>query len=185
MTGMTLADRFVDHLQDLAGDKNRGALAALRRGLGRAPGEAPEMFPYVVPWLPEHMTFGHEQAFYLTAALFAAHPTKTEQGNMGDHMAAAISRDFERAAVERRFVALLGSHIDDLPDMLRQTVSFLRSKDKPVNYRQLLRDLLGWSNPSRTVQRRWASGFWGRAASQEHPADVEAGATAEPAQHTE
>jgi CRISPR system Cascade subunit CasB len=154
-------DAFVQYLGGLAEKENRGALAALRRGLGKEPGEAPEMFPYVVPFLPKRPSAELEVSYYLAAALFALHPQDCQEGNLGSHLRSCIRSETDEAAIERRFVALLKSHPDDLPNMLRQTVSFLKSKDKRVNYRQLLRDLLGWGSPECYVQRRWASGFWG------------------------
>ncbi len=162
MTEPTAQDRFVDHLVDLANGKNRGALAALRRGLGLMPGEAPEMFPYIVPYLPNHPSRELERAYYLIASLFALHPSNTSEGNIGNHMAACIRNQNDREAIERRFVALLNCHVDDLSGLLRQTVSYLKSKEQPINYKQLLSDLLYWSNREKSVQRHWALGFWSR-----------------------
>ena len=51
MTEKNQSNPYITYLLSLK--ENRGALAALRRGLGRPPGTAPEMYPYVVPWLPE------------------------------------------------------------------------------------------------------------------------------------
>jgi CRISPR system Cascade subunit CasB len=57
---------------------------------------------------------------------------------------------------------LLAAHPDDLDFHLRQAVSFLKSRDVPVNWHQLLSDVLAWGHPERYVQRRWARAFWGR-----------------------
>ena len=154
---------FVAYLQKLADQEERGALASLRRGLGHPPGTAPEMFRYVIPHLPTEVSRTQEAAYYLVAALFALHPKSCENGNIGDHMAHARDGNNDDA-IERRFTALLMAHPDDLPDHLRQAISFLKSKDIPVNWEQLLRDLQNWDNPDwRTgVQKRWARYFWGR-----------------------
>jgi CRISPR type I-E-associated protein CasB/Cse2 len=48
-----------------------------------------------------------------------------------------------------------------LPTYLRQAVSFLRSKEVPVNWHQLFHDLRRWSYENRPVQREWARAFWG------------------------
>lgn len=149
---------FAAYLEGLADD--RAALAALRRGLGQAPGTAAEMYPYVVPRLPAGISRGEEDAYYTVAALFAFHPAATQSGNLGDHLARTIASDADRAAVERRFVALLKSHPEDLPGQLRQAISFLKSKEVPVNWSQLLRDICAWDHPARHVQRRWANAFW-------------------------
>lgn len=162
MTEKTQPNPFITYLLSLK--ENRGALAALRRGLGRPPGTAPEMYPYVVPWLPEKCSQQVEAAYYLVAALFAYHPENTSSGNLGDHLRATITDGGNEQATERRFVALLQSHPDDLPDHLRHAVSYLKSKEQPVNWQQLFEDLLRWDHPQRYVQKRWAGSFWRQAA---------------------
>ena len=153
---------FVTYLESLAED--RAALAALRRGLGEAPGAAPEMYRYVVPRLPANLPRWHEDQYYLVASLFGLHPLAGGSGNMGHHFAqAAVDGGNEDAvAIERRFTILLNAHADDLPFLLRQAISYLQSKDIPVNYHQLLGDLRWWNSERRSVQRRWANAFWGR-----------------------
>ena len=87
--------------------------------------------------------------------------TPAHAGSASSRWTAAIRSSGDLPAVERRFVALLNTHPDDLDDQLRQAVSFLHSKDVPVNWHQLLRDVCAWGHPERYVQRRWAGAFWG------------------------
>lgn len=164
-----LETRFTTYLAGLAEREDRGALAALRRGLGRTAGEAVEMYPYVVPWVPRLARPEQERAFYLVATLFAWHPhpwpsdgRPAFERNLGASFRRLADAD-NRASVERRFVALLNTHAEDLPDRLRQAIGVLKSKDVPVDWAQLLRDLQRWDNPSRQVQRAWARAFWGAA----------------------
>ena len=158
-------DAFVGYLEGLIED--RGALAALRRGLGKPPGTAVEMHRYVLPRLPADLPPWEEDAYYLVAALFASHPGRGEVGNMGD----TFRRMVDPAAgdsIERRFVALLKCHPEDLDKHLRQAVSLAKAKEVPVNYRRLLHDIKLWGHPDGIVQRQWAEEFWaGRAASSE------------------
>lgn len=153
---------FVTYLESKRGD--RGALAALRRGLGRPPGTVADMYRYVVPWLPDDAPPWREDAYYLIAALFAYHSQEGGRGNMGDHFANARDPGADNIAIERRFTALVAAHPDDLDSYLRQAVSFLKAKDIPVNWHQLLSDVMAWGHPERYVQQRWARAFWGRAA---------------------
>ncbi len=150
---------FVQYLLTLS--EERAALAALRRGLGRPPGTVPEMFPYVVPWLPAQVHPNEETAYYTLAALFALHPNHTGQGNLGDHLARAATQG-NREAVERRFVALLSAHPDDLPEYLRQTVSFLKAQEVPINWDALFYALRYWEHPEYgdRIRREWARAFW-------------------------
>lgn len=162
---------FVEYLESLRDD--RAALAALRRGLGQPPGTVADMYRYVVPWLPDDVPPWHETAYYLIAALFAYHPDAGGTGNMGRHFACARDPQGDNTALERRFTALLAAHPDDLDFYLRQAVSFLKSKEVPVNWHQLLSDLLGWGYPDRYVQQQWARAFWGRSAQETQPTEEE------------
>jgi len=148
---------FVTYLEGLRED--RGALAALRRGLGQAPGTVADMYRYVVPWL-EKASSRQEAAYYTIAALFAYHPAPGGTGNMGDHFARTRDPKGDNTAIERRFTVLLAAHPDDLAFYLRQAVSFLKSKEVPVNWHQLLADVLAWDHADRYVQRNWARAFW-------------------------
>lgn len=153
--------------------KNVAALAALRRGLGKEPGTAPEMYPYVVPFLPDGSRPRQEMAYYLVASLFAWHQkdwSGADAPGLGGSLARLRLKQAEDRnmsvelgdSVERRFVALLNTGRNDLSDHLRQMIGLLRSSDIPVNWLRLLQDIQGWESPSRRVQRRWASEFWGR-----------------------
>jgi CRISPR system Cascade subunit CasB len=161
----SLEERFIDRLQKLAEGQERGALASLRRGLGQPPGTVADMYRYVEPFLGEQGSGARfkESAFYLVAALFALHPKSTDEGNIGTHLAKTRT-DSGADALERRFTALLAAHPDDLPEYLRQSISFLKSKDVPVNWNQLLWDLQNWEkreDPKYSVQKKWARSFWG------------------------
>jgi CRISPR system Cascade subunit CasB len=162
---------FITYLKAFAED--RGALAALRRGLGQPPGTVPDMFRYVVPVLPKDAFPGSwtERSYYLLAALYASHPdvdashpTAAAEGNLGNHFAVHLDmKNPERNdAIERRFIALLTAHPDDLHIYLRQAISFLRSKETPVNWHQLMWDVLqlGYPDSATTVRKRWADAFW-------------------------
>lgn len=161
------SNAFIAYLQRLAEKEDRGALAALRRGLGQPPGTVAAMYPYVVPWLPADASPWQEAPYYLVAALFALHPQPGGTGNLGDNYRQAegeqaATSDERVSANERRFTNLLATHPDDLPDRLRQAVAYLASKDIPVNWDRLFQDLGRWSDPRRRVQQEWARSYWGR-----------------------
>ena len=161
---------FITRLQALADKQERGALAALRRGLDQPPGTAAEMYRYVESFLPQVRSRAQESGYYLVAALFALHPKFTGTGNFGAHMRKCDPDGKNSDALDRRFTALLSAHPDDLPGTLRQSVSFLKSKEIPVNWNQLFWDLQNWDDEDRRVQKKWASAFWGRVQPAEEPA---------------
>jgi CRISPR system Cascade subunit CasB len=166
---MTQTQPFVTYLESLRDD--RAALAALRRGLGQPPGTVASMYPYVVRWLLADAPPAREAAYYLAAALFAYHPAGSGAGNLGEAFRRTLDPQGDNTAVERRFTALLAAHPDDLDFYLRQAISFLRSKEVPVNWHQLLADILAWGHPDRYVQKRWARAFWGRPAQETQPVE--------------
>lgn len=158
---------FADWLAGLVTD--RGAMADLRRGLGKPPGTVHQMDRYVLPFLSGEP----EEPYYLVASLFAGwhqgeEKAESAEGNLGKslrtlvgkHVADGASLEDAEKRLEKRLIALLNCHQDDLPDHLRQAVSLLKSKEVPINWAQLLHDIKGWSHESRYVQRAWAKGFW-------------------------
>ncbi len=158
-------EQFISYLKELADDENRAALAALRRCLGKSPGEAAEAHRYVLRFNPEPW---NEWAYYLVAGLFALHPeswpqkeSKSRLTNLGASFAWMKTKADNDSSIERRFVALLDSHADDLSEHLRHAISLLKSKEIPVDWLQLLRDLRSWNHEDRFVQRNWARAFWG------------------------
>lgn len=157
--------RFVEYLAKFVAAENRAALAALRRGLDKDPGEAMEMFPYVAPWLSRDVKRQDEERHYLVASLFAFHPNSWRGDgrtpfNLGASFA-KLSQATDSASIEQRFVALLNSHRDDVSTHLRHAIGLLKSKEIPVDWAQLLYDLRWWGSEHRAVQREWARAFWG------------------------
>ena len=172
--------KFIGHLERLVKEQERGALAALRRGLGKPPGTAREMDRHVLPYvpsesgLPTSVREKQENAYYLVGALFAfwyqgkidlaGNPPK----NLGASLHALVEQEVKNGAerdkaedrTEKRLVALLNCHRDDLPDHLRHVISLLKAKDVPIDWPQLLNDVQNWQRESRDVQRAWARWFW-------------------------
>ncbi|MGH2353251.1 MAG: type I-E CRISPR-associated protein Cse2/CasB [Chloroflexota bacterium] len=165
---------------------DRAALAAMRRGLGREPGEAPEMLPHVASMLDRDVREVDEWAYYLVAALFAWHPLpwpQREEAGRRSSLGVSLARLSDRTesgSAERGMVALLNSHRDDLAERLRRAVGLLRSHEVPVDWTRLLYDLLRWDQLDRRVQRQWARDFWGAGGEQEAAPDAGAESTAGP-----
>ncbi len=151
-------------------NRDRGALAALRSGLGKGPGEAPRMFPYVSPYLKGDRGPSVEAAF-LTASLFASHPENASGGSLGSALHKAVDAKHGQEGVEKRLAAALDADPEDLPRHLAGLVSLCASAGVPINWFGFLDDvkllLSDWSdrdNPSRpardVVRMRWARLFW-------------------------
>ncbi len=155
---------FIHYLCKLALAENsngRAALAHLRRGLNKPSGHAPEMFPHVIPFLPIGLSERQEDAYYILASLFAMHPKHDDSINsLGDTFRRISRNTPDSEGPERRFIALLNAHSDDLPSHLRHAVSLAKSQDVPINYERLLDDFIAWDYEFRKVQKNWARDFW-------------------------
>ena len=167
---------YLQHLQELADPStpDRGSLAALRRGLGQPPGSVPEMATHVVPYLPDGQWTWRNQTYFVLASLFGLFHTPPRRipgpvpQNMGDTLR-SIGDKTDSHSIEGRFMAMLKSHRDDLPNHLRHAVDLASGKEIAINWEQLLKDMNNWDHPDQFVQRNWSRGFWGRPSHSEQP----------------
>ena len=158
------ADDLIKHLERLK-EHDRGAIAALRRSLGFAPGSYVPAFQSMErfsarnddkPW--------QRQALYLTAGLYALHPKHAA----GQSLAAVLARvmvERKSPSIEKRFLALLATEPEELPDHLRQVVSLLAADRAAIDYGELLGDLNVWLQPRAfeardRLRQRWATAFY-------------------------
>lgn len=159
------AQSFIKYLEALP-ERDRGALAVLRRSLGFAPGAYPPAYPYVERFVAaeRHAQDASRLALYVVAGLYATHPRqggKSLATSLGELM-----RQRDSASIEQRFVALLGADAENLAVYLRQIVSLLAAGDLPLDYAALLKDLSLWLNPRidperrDVVRQRWARDFY-------------------------
>lgn len=150
--------KFIGYLLTLAkeGKEDRGALAELRSGLGKQPGEMARVHKHVVPYLPARGR-NDDRWYYLIATLFGAFPKHRKGRSLG----AAFRRLKQKSdSMEARFVALLNAHPDDLDAHLRHVVRLLEAHEQPLDWFLLLDELLQWSAPDGRVQLRWARDFY-------------------------
>jgi CRISPR system Cascade subunit CasB len=157
---MSLDDQqktFIGYLLNLAkeGQEDRGALADLRTGLGKEPGQMARVHRHVVPYLPEQRY--DDRWYYVTATLFGSFPKHRNGRSLG---AAFHPLRTKSDSMEARFVALLNAHPEDLDDHLRHAVSLLKANEQPLDWFRLLDDLLQWEHPEGHVQLKWAQDFY-------------------------
>jgi CRISPR system Cascade subunit CasB len=153
-------ENFIRYLRSLAEKEDRGALADLRSGLGRTPGEMARVHKHVMWCEPEKY---NERWYYLVATLFGVFPNHREGPSWGSpSLGEAFRRIKKSDSMGARFVALLNAHPDDLGDHLRHVISLLKSNEppQPVNWFGLFRDLLEWDRSDGCVQLHWARDFY-------------------------
>lgn len=126
------------------------------------------MFPYIIPALPEHIRERDEEACFLIASLFAWHqldwPYTTDAPKANRSFGVSYRRladKTESDSIEKRFIALLNAHRDDLTEHLRHAVGLLKSAEIPIDWTLALHDVLRWDDVNRRVQLSWAQGYWG------------------------
>lgn len=159
------AQAFVAHLSTLA-EKDRGALAALRRSLSFDPGASPPAYPYVERFVgtDRHADDPYRRALYLTAGLFALHPANSAKTSFAAAFG-TLARQRDSGSIEQRFVALLGAEPESLPNMLRQAASLLAADGLALDYAHLLDDLSRWLNTfgqeaRDSLRKQWARDFY-------------------------
>src|SRR5260370_9493814 len=138
--------RLIEDLQALGERGDRGARASLRRALGKEPGAAPEAYPIVMPYVPEHTSERVERIYFLVGSLFALHPKSwacVEGERSARDFGASMRILAERrpgGGVERRFGALLACSESELAEHLRHAVALLKSEEGPLYWLSLLSD---------------------------------------------
>jgi CRISPR system Cascade subunit CasB len=179
-------DGFAQHLCRLA-ERDRAAVAALRRSLAFAPGTYAPTMPYVEPFTAmDGSREADRAALYLAAGLFAANP----RHRSGTTVAAALAEVRLRRqseSIDKRFIALLGAEPDALPVHLRHVVTLLGADDTGFDVAALALDLAAWLDPWQLprlgetprdrVRQRWARDFYGALARAAHHDDTDSDPT--------
>lgn len=157
---------------------NKRVMALLRCGLV----ENTEMRAW--PLLAHLDGIGNKQqarAVRTVAGLFALHPHNCTSGNMGDvcrQLCGSDERPWERdpetnngpGPVERRFLYLLNADRDEICGRVCRLVQYAGSKDIPVNYAALEKDLSEWPR----AREPWATAFWAPVTEERKEAEGEA-----------
>ena len=178
----------IKRLNSLPDNQRRAELARLRRGVGRAPGELPELWGAFLMELPDELR-GHneasraEWAIYIALTLYALHQQgkETSMNCVGKGLGTAVrelaeqltsgSQDWTESSVLRRFNALAtATQISEISNHLRGMIKLLRSAPNgaiPLDYAQLAVDLYNlqcdnalYENVSANVKLRWGQDLY-------------------------
>ena len=152
---------FIRYLEDLKVRDDKAALAILRRGLSAEEKNVINMYPYVLKWARFSRNEWEKQLYFYLASLFAYHPLSMDVGNMGDTMFEIYKHRNESESIERRFMKLLQSNLDELLYRVRQAISLAKSESVPINWQQLFTDLKKWPlNLEKPPHEFWGNAFW-------------------------
>ena len=152
-------------------------LARLRRGIGRAPGDMPELWNVTLDGMPEELrsrdgkpTKG-EWAVYTALTLYALHqqgrdmqkePMNREGVSLGTAMHRLTGPD-ELDRIKRRFDSVATSDdIVELANHLRGVTQLLKAAGIPLDYPMLAKDLYWYqfADMAPAVRLRWGQDFY-------------------------
>jgi len=163
---------------------SRAMLAKLRRGIGKQPGELPELFEVFLEGMPEEM-YGKdgkpsyaEWAIYTALTLFALHQqgkdrpmsvaSNPEDNVIGNSLGAAVGhlvrRDKEREpAIRKRFDAVAtANEFAELAHHARGLVQLLRAEDIPLDYPRFAEELYWYQfdEVRNRIRLRWGEDYY-------------------------
>lgn len=169
LTYERLADEFVSRLE--ASSRDRFVMGKLRRyppsALINCPPDAlsyrPEVYPIFYQLLPAEFRGRKwpERACLFVATSFPRNPRRTSASFGASLRTLAKRCDGGKRQVEICLEILFQSPTDYLLWELYRTIRLLAMHDVPINWRQLLVDLLRWEEADHPVQRQWALDFAG------------------------
>ena len=181
-----IEDYMRRRLSDFASDPNAGRvraqLAMLRRGVGRKPGDMPDLWGLLFADMPEEMMSrtaeptAAEWAVYTALTLYATHQQGTEMnrqnmhtgqgaGRLGKAVARLGKNADDRERIARRFNAFAtASDMTEAAHHLRGLIQLLRAEEIPLNYIRLAGDLYRFQNPEYApdVRLSWGQDFYWR-----------------------
>lgn len=166
----------VDHATGYVGPPPGADLAAMRAGLGRAPGEAWAVWAYCVSEIDERLArqdrmSAEQRAEHAALALYGLHQQSqaTPMHKAGVRPGQALyalraGGKFSEQAVDRRVdAAATATRPEALHTHLRGLITQLRTVAQPLDYNALLDDLREFEHPDgrRRVRRRWGRDYYG------------------------
>ena len=165
--------RFISFLHRQNDATGRANLAELRRSAADPLNDFRSIW-ILGDYLPDSNGWPFD-AYRLVATLFAIHKQKFSE----KEIAAFNSKEKQRSlgaslrklreqlqvgqeSLDKRFAALLNTPQEDLAVPLRGFIQRLANAEKsiPLDYFQLLKDLLFWNNQDKNTQRQWAKDYW-------------------------
>lgn len=167
-------------LQGLSEHPRKAALANLRRGIGRVPGEMPALWGAFLQNMPEEFQSKtgkpsrEEWAIYLALTLYAMHQQghalpEDNMNRKGESLGRAIRRlvepgeDETDSSVLKRFNRLATAvDMREISQHLRGIVQLLRAKGVALDYPKLAEDLYSLQFPAIAprVRLRWGQDYY-------------------------
>lgn len=175
-----MARRLNSFVRDPNESRVRATLANLRRGIGRKPGEMPELWGLLFADMPEELMSRSgeptraEWAAYTALTLYALHQqgksirdknmhTIEEFGRLGRAVGRLVTNDDERERVARRFNAFATANdMQEAAHYLRGLVQLLKAEDIQLDYVRLASELYDFqiADYAASVRLTWGQDFY-------------------------
>jgi len=154
------AAEFIAALEQL----DPGGLARLKRIAGHTLAEERDVHRAFFQSLPYTVGERLHEDYFLIATLFPLADNRAGAGNFGDTMrrvkqARGGDTSGRANSLDRRFETLLDCDREHLHFRLRQAVR-LAASEQAIDWTQLLLDIIGWDQPERRIQLRWARSYF-------------------------
>jgi CRISPR system Cascade subunit CasB len=156
---------------------NAKALAELRRGIGKIPGEMPQLWGYFLEAMPEEFYGDREPsraewAVYTALTLFALHqqgkdpaikPMQEDGQSFGTALSRLVHNLDDRERIARRFNTIATANsMEELSHYMRGAVQLLGREDIGLDYAKLAGELYCFQFPELVsgVRLRWGQDFY-------------------------
>ena len=187
MTKISKADQIYDYtssklsyLNSLADTgPGRGLLANLRRGIGRNPGELPELWGFIFERIPDEL-LGNENkasyaewAIYTALTLYALHqqgndektkPMNIKGISLGEAAAKLVKQEEggEERIVKRLNLVATATSPKDLAYYLRAVIQLLSTESIPLDYARIAKEiyLMNFEESANNVTLSWGRKFY-------------------------
>lgn len=152
----------------------RGMMANIRRGVGKYPGEIPELWGLIFDTMPEELLGKNEAspaewAVYTALTLYALH----QQGNdkfmnvqdisVGKAASMLVKNDEDEDRIRRRLgLVVTATSPSDLAYHLRGVIQLLSREAIGIDYARLARDLylMNYEESSKAIKLAWGRDFY-------------------------
>ena len=170
----------INLLQKREESYTRATLAKLRRGVGRHPGNVPDIWDFTLSDMPEDWSSQsgeptpYEWAAHMAITLFALHqqgkdikqnPMSVRGGSLGSAVRLFINkRGMESEnAIKRRFDTVITANAaEELSFHLRGLINLIKSESIPLDYPRLAEDLHKFQYPEQRdkIRLRWGQDYY-------------------------
>ncbi|MBQ6666088.1 MAG: type I-E CRISPR-associated protein Cse2/CasB [Synergistaceae bacterium] len=165
----------INSLHDIADTgTGKGMLANIRRGVGKSPGEIPELWGLIFNNMPEELlgTRGAspaEWAVYTALTLYALHQQgnekfmNVEDVSVGKAASMLVKNDEDEDRIRRRLgLVVTATSPSDLAYHLRGVIQLLSREEIGLDYARLARDLylMNYEERAKDIKLAWGRDFY-------------------------